>query len=73
MTNIDKLKYENFIKKIDEHFEKTQVINFNIIHRQVKGEKIDEKLEQKYKIIDNSRIDLYPDKEKEKALSSALR
>ena len=38
---------------------KTQVINFNIIHRQVKGEKIDEKLEQKYKIIDNSRIDLY--------------
>ena len=52
---------------------KTQVINFNIIHRQVKGEKIDEKLEQKYKIIDNSRIDLYPDKEKEKALSSAFR
>ena len=52
---------------------KTQVINFNIIHRQVKGEKIDEKPEQKYKIIDNSRIDLYPDKEKEKALSSAFR
>lgn len=31
-------------------------------------EKLDEKLKQNYKTIDNSRISLYPDKEKDKAL-----
>lgn len=35
-------------------------------------EKLDEKLKQNYKTIDNSRISLYPDKEKDKALSSAF-
>ena len=44
MTCIDKLKYDNFIKNTDEQFEKTQVINFDIIHRQVRGEKINQKL-----------------------------
>ena len=43
MIYIDKLKYDNFIKNTDEHFEKTAVINFDIIRRQVRGEKIDEK------------------------------
>ena len=35
-------------------------------------EKLDEKLKQNYKTIDDSRISLYPDKEKDKALSSAF-
>lgn len=35
-------------------------------------EKLDEKLKQNYKTIDNSRISLYPDKEIYKALSSAF-
>ena len=73
MTYIDKLKYDNFIKNTDEHFEKTQVRNFDINRKQVRGEKINGKLVLKYKAIDNSRIDFYPDKEKEKALSSTFR
>lgn len=44
-----------------------------MIYRQIRGEKIDEKHERKYKTIDNSRTGLCPDKEKKKALSSAFR
>lgn len=73
MNYIDKLKYNHFIKDTDGHFKKTHIINFDLIYRQIKGEKIDEKLEQKYKTIDNSRITLYPEKEKDKVLSSAFR
>ena len=73
MTYIDMLKYDNFIKDTDSHFKKTHVINFDSIYRQIRGEKLHQKLEQKYKIIDNSRISLYPDKEKDKALSSAFK
>ena len=73
MTYIDILKYDNFIKDTDSHFKKTYVINFDSIYRQIRGEKLHQKLEQKYKIIDNSRISLYPDKEKDKALSSAFK
>ena len=67
MTYIDQLKYNSFVRNADEHFEKTQAISFYIIHRLARG-KLDEKLKQNYKTIDNSRISLYPDKEKDKAL-----
>ena len=71
MTYIDQLKYNSFVRNADEHFEKTQAISFYIIHRLARG-KLDEKLKQNYKTIDNSRISLYPDKEIYKALSSAF-
>ena len=41
MTYIDKLKYDNFIKDSDDHFERTHVNNFEIIHKQSREEKID--------------------------------
>ena len=36
MTYIDQLKYEEFIKDIDGHFQNTPIVNFDIIHKQAK-------------------------------------
>ena len=43
MTYIDQLKCKELINNTDDHFQKVKVINFNIIHKQCKGEKIEDK------------------------------
>ena len=40
MTYIDQLKYNSFVRNTDEHFEKTQAINFDIIRRLARGENL---------------------------------
>ena len=64
MTYIGKLKQDNFVKDTDGHFKRIQVINFNIIHNQAKGEKIESDLVKGYESIDNSWLKYYPEKEK---------
>ena len=56
MTYIDKLKYDSLIKDSDGHFQRTHVNNFEIIHKQPRGEKIDGDLLKKYKIVENPRL-----------------
>ena len=41
MTYIDSLKYDNFIDYMDSHFSKAKVINYNIIHHQWWGDKLE--------------------------------
>ena len=41
MTYIDKLKYDNFIKDTDRHFEKRKSLIFYILHKQARTEKIE--------------------------------
>ena len=67
------MKYDNFIKDTDGQFKRTEVMHFDIIHWQVRGETIDQNLVKKYKIIHNSMVNVYPKKEKDLALSSASR
>ena len=73
MTYIDKLKYDDFIRFTDSHFKNTRVVNFDIIRKQARGERIDSDLLKSYRTIDTSRIGQYPDKQKNQALSSAFR
>lgn len=72
ITYINKVKYENFMKDTDKHFENTQIVNFDKIHRQASEEKIDSDPLKRCKTIDSSIIDQYLDKEKTRALSSAF-
>ena len=73
MTYFDKLKYDNFVNDTDGYFEKTRVINFGIIHKQVEEEQVEADLFKKYNTMDHSRLQLYPEKEKIETLSSAFR
>ena len=72
ITYTDKLKHDKFIKDIDGHFKRIEVINFDIIHRQARGETIDQNLVKKCKTIDNSSVNFCPEKGKDLALSSAF-
>ena len=38
-------------EKFQEHFEKTKIVNFDIINRQVRGEKAPNKLLKKYQTV----------------------
>ena len=73
MTYIDKLKYSNFLKDTGGHFKRTQIINFDIIHKQARGEKTEPDLVKEYKTIDNSMLKYYPKTEKNKAFLSVFR
>ena len=72
-TYIDQLKREKFLENSDENFKKTRVINFDIIHRQARGEKIPQEKLKNYQTIKNERVKLYPQKTKDKFLASAFR
>lgn len=48
---------DNFIKDTGSHSENSRIVNFDIIYKQARGEKIDPDLLKKYKTIDSSRID----------------
>ena len=58
MTYIDNLKYDNFLRDMDLHFSKVKVINFDIIHNQCQGKKL-ENPEQYYQTIYDKDDDPY--------------
>ena len=51
MSYIDALKYEQFQNDPQGHFERTRVINFEIIQAQARGEYLDKKTEDSYKTV----------------------
>ena len=65
MTYIDQLKYNSFVRNTDEHFEKTQAINFDIIRRLARGENL---MRSSNKIIKLSMILGFHSKKKKKKI-----
>lgn len=43
-------------EKFQEHFEKTKIVNFDIINRQVRGEKAPNKLLKKYQTVQEKKL-----------------
>ena len=37
---IDKLKYEQFIEDVDSYFSCAKILNFDLIHHQCRGDKL---------------------------------
>ena len=60
MTWYNQAKSQEFLRNSKEHFNKTKIINFDIIHRLARGEKIPDDVLMKYQTIQDSRVSQYP-------------
>ena len=71
MSYIDALKCEQFQDDSQGHFERTKLINFDMIHAQARGESLDKKSEDLYKTVRERDIQGYTDRDS--IVSSAIR
>ena len=53
-------KCQEFLRNSNEHFNSTNIINFNIIHRRARGEKNPDDVLKKYQTVQDSRVSQYP-------------
>ena len=60
MTWYDQGKCEDFLRDTDKHFKDAKIINFDIIHRQVRGEEIPSDLLKSYLTVNDNAISEYP-------------
>lgn len=51
MTWYDQVQCENFLRDRDKHFKETNIINFDIIHREAQDEKVSDELIKYYQTI----------------------
>ena len=72
MTYIDDLKYDRFVNYVNSHFSSAKVINFNIIHHQCRGDKL-ENLQQYYETICNKGFENYECHFQNLAVSTAIK
>ena len=56
MTYIDDLKCENFVLDMDSHFSRAKVVNFDIIHHQCCGDKLNNPEEYYQTIYDKDFV-----------------
>ena len=66
------MKCEDFLKNSKQHFEDTKIINFNIIRREARDEKVPDGVLKKYHTLQDSRDSQYPKKGRYNFLSSAF-
>ena len=53
VTYINQAKCRDFLRDLDSHFKKIKIVNFDIIYRQARGEKVPEELLKKYQTVQN--------------------
>ena len=53
VTYINQAKCRDFLRDLDSHFKKTKIVNFDIIYRQARGEKVPEELLKQYQTVQN--------------------
>ena len=68
MRYIDRLEQEEFESNLDEHFQKAEVINFDIINHCCRGHHL-QNSEKFHKTIKTNNLKDFPKKEKMKTLS----
>ena len=73
MTWYNQAKSQEFLRNSKEHFNKTKIINFDIIHRLARGEKIPDDVLKKYETVQDSRISQYPKIPRNNFLSEAFK
>ena len=71
MSYIDSLKCDQFKKNPEEHFNKTKIVSFAMIHAQTRVDKLDQKTVNDSRTIFENHLDGY--KSKEKIASSAIK
>ena len=60
MTLLNKIKCNEFLEYPDKHFREKKIVNFDIIYKSIRGEKIPEDDLNKYQAVKNSRVNQYP-------------
>ena len=71
MTQHDQIKCEEFLEDLDAHFQKLQIVNFDIIHS--KGNHLPASKIKQYRTVKHSEILTYPQQQQDEILSSILR
>ena len=69
---IDALKCEEFFKDTDSHFKTAQVVNFDIIHHECRGDPLQGSYKE-YQTVNKKDMDEYSSNSKEKIGNSAIR
>ena len=60
MTYIDNLKYKQFVEDMDSHFSRAEIPNFDLIHHQCRGDKL-QNSRRHYETIFDSDFKNYED------------
>ena len=66
-------KCKTFLKNPQENFEKTNIVNFDIINRKIRGEKISDEFLKEYQTVQEKRVSQYLKKECQNLLACAFR
>ena len=66
-------KCQEFLRDTDRHFNKTKIVNFDIIHKQCCGEVVPNELLKYYQTVNQTRVSEYPSDDQENILSSTFR
>ena len=72
MTWYDQCKCEDFSRDTNKHFEKANIVNFDMIHRQYCGEEVPKNLLKYYQIVNDKSVLQCLTSDQDKILSSAL-
>ena len=73
MTWYDQIKCEDFLRDTDQHFQQAKIINFDIIHRECRGEEVPKDLLKHYQTVNDKSVSDSPTPEQDQILSSAFR
>ena len=73
MTWYEQRKCKEFLKNPQEHFEKTNIVNFDIINKQIRSEKNFRQTFERIPNCSRKKVSQYPKKERQNILSCAFR
>ena len=69
---LDDLKFEKFMENPDQSLRKTKIVNFDIIHHECRGNKLEKSYEY-YQTVFKVNFNKYNKRDEKKVLSSAFR
>ena len=72
MTRYDQGKCQDFLRDTGRHFNETKIFNFDITHKQCRGDVVPNELLKYYQTVNQTRVSEYPSDDQEKILSSAF-
>ena len=66
MTRYDQGKCQDFLRDTGRHFNETKIFNFDITHKQCRGDVVPNELLKYYQTVNQTRVSEYPSDDQEK-------
>ena len=73
LSYLDDLKFENFMENPDQSFRNTKIVNFDIIHHECRGDKLEKSCAHYQTVFKDDFLRITLKEIKKTVLSSALR